>query len=157
MSTRRKFIRDCAFVAAASTLVPAALAQNAFSSSAPSASPGYEHFLKQVNTPFLLQAGAGAVEVVLAEANLLPASNSGALDAGNEKFSLLFRGPAAATIEQGIHALDHAQLGRLSLFLVPVGSSNATPRHYEAVFNRPTNPADFAAQLSQAPPRRQKC
>jgi len=153
MSTRRKFIRDCAFVAAASTLVPAALAQNAFSLSAPSAGPGYEHFLKQVNTPFHLRTGAGSVAVVLAEVNILPASNSGALDAGNEKFSLLFRGPAAATIEQGIHALEHAQLGHLSLFLVPVGSARADARHYEAIFNRPVDDRTLTAQLALAPRR----
>jgi hypothetical protein len=157
MSTRRKFIRDCAFVAAASSLVPTALAQNAFAPSAPPASPGYEQFLKQVNTFFRLRAGAESMDVVLAEANLLPASNPGALDAGNEKFSLLFSGPAATTIDQGIYALEHARLGRLSLFLVPVGSVRAASRHYEAIFNRPTNPADFAAQLSQAPKRSQKC
>lgn len=54
--------------------------------------------------------------------------------AKREPFSLLFR---AATRElqlpQQIHPLEHPQLGRLELFMVPLGP-DATGMRYEAIF-----------------------
>ncbi len=52
-----------------------------------------------------------------------------------EGFSLEFRGPAPIPLRQGIHALDHKQLGRLELFLVPIGLDGGSMR-YEAIYNR---------------------
>lgn len=56
--------------------------------------------------------------------------------AGWECFSLLFSG--AVQLEQGELSLNHATLGELSLFLVPVGPLGTTDGtwHFEAVFNR---------------------
>ena len=56
-----------------------------------------------------------------------------------EAFSLLFNGPAAHFIPQGIHKIKHAQLGEVDLFLVPVGK-NDNGFEYEAVFNRLVKP-----------------
>ena len=50
-----------------------------------------------------------------------------------EPFSLLFTGPRAPALGQGMVALDHAALGRLEIFLVPVGEDRDV-RRYEAVF-----------------------
>ena len=44
-------------------------------------------------------------------------------------FSLLFEGPDEPQLDQGTWQLDHRQLGRLTIFLVPVG-----PATYQAVF-----------------------
>jgi len=52
-----------------------------------------------------------------------------------EAFSLLFHGPAAHFIPQGIHTINHTQLGEVDLFLVPVGK-NDNGFEYEAIFNR---------------------
>lgn len=52
-----------------------------------------------------------------------------------EVFSLLFRGPAERPLGQGICPLEHERLGRLAIFLVPVGRDEAGLL-YEAVFNR---------------------
>lgn len=156
MPTRRKFIRDCALVAAASALAPVAFAQDIFSSPAFLGSPRYDQFLREVNTPFVLHTGEGSIEVILAQANILPASPAGAMDAGNEKFSLLFRIPARAGLEQGIYSVEHQRLGRLSVFIVPVGGSINAHRHYEAVFNRPVSADAYAEQLAQAPRRIQQ-
>ena len=49
------------------------------------------------------------------------------------QFSLLFRGGPRPPLPQGIHALEHATLGRLELFLVPLGP-DASGQRYEAVF-----------------------
>jgi uncharacterized protein DUF6916 len=46
-----------------------------------------------------------------------------------EPFSLVFAGPPEPALPQRIHRLEHAQLGVLELFLVPVG-----PGRYEAIF-----------------------
>jgi hypothetical protein len=54
-----------------------------------------------------------------------------------EPFSLLFVGPPAPVLPQRIHALDHPELGRLELFLVPLGPEPGTDggMRYEAAFN----------------------
>ncbi|MEW6021171.1 MAG: hypothetical protein AB1807_03415 [Pseudomonadota bacterium] len=49
-------------------------------------------------------------------------------------FSLGFRGPAAPQLEQGTYTLDHAVLGTLAIFLVPVGR-DAGGVQYQAIFN----------------------
>jgi hypothetical protein len=50
-----------------------------------------------------------------------------------EPFCVLFRGPMEPLLAQQIYPLDHADLGRLELFLVPVGPDDQGQR-YEAVF-----------------------
>lgn len=49
-------------------------------------------------------------------------------------FSLIFRAPGPGVLEQRTYPLEHADLGTLSIFLVPVGR-NAEFVEYEAVFN----------------------
>jgi hypothetical protein len=51
-----------------------------------------------------------------------------------EVFSLFFHGPSAPFVPQGIHKLNHAHLGELELFLVPVGQDK-DGFQYEAAFN----------------------
>ena len=53
--------------------------------------------------------------------------------AGRSPFALVLVGPAALTLDQGIHPLRHASLGGLELFLTAVGG-DAETRTYEAVF-----------------------
>jgi hypothetical protein len=52
-----------------------------------------------------------------------------------ERFTLLFRGPAAPQIQQAIHHLAHEKLGEFDIFLVPVGPDDKG-LCYEAIFNR---------------------
>jgi hypothetical protein len=49
------------------------------------------------------------------------------------QFSLIFRGPARPFLSQGTYELDNAELGELSLFLVPLGPDDDQMR-YEAAF-----------------------
>ena len=56
-----------------------------------------------------------------------------------ETFSLLFQGPAEHFVAQGIHKLEHDQLGVIDIFLVPIGQG-AGGFQYEAVFNHQTPP-----------------
>ncbi len=52
-----------------------------------------------------------------------------------EVFTLIFHGPGQNFLPQGIHKLQHSELGEIDLFLVPVGQ-DAQGFQYEAVFNR---------------------
>jgi hypothetical protein len=52
-----------------------------------------------------------------------------------EQFSLLFRGPATPHFPQGIYTLEHGNLGKAALFVVPVGPDSAGMR-YQVIFNR---------------------
>jgi hypothetical protein len=49
------------------------------------------------------------------------------------QFSLVFRGPLQPALPQAIHGLDHADIGHLDLFLVPIGPDGVGMR-YQAVF-----------------------
>lgn len=49
-------------------------------------------------------------------------------------FSLFFRGPAEPILPQAIYALDHAELGALEIFIVPVGRDEQGTE-YEAAFS----------------------
>jgi hypothetical protein len=51
------------------------------------------------------------------------------------QFSLIFKGPTSAPIEQKIYRLDHPDLGPLDLFLVPIARDQAGVQ-YEAIVNR---------------------
>jgi hypothetical protein len=51
-----------------------------------------------------------------------------------EPFSLAFLGPLAPVLPQRTWTLEHATLGALEIFLVPLGPRDGRMR-YEAVFN----------------------
>lgn len=52
-----------------------------------------------------------------------------------ESFRLLFRGPVASALGQGVYLFDHGELAGEAIFIVPV-ARDATQITYEAVFNR---------------------
>jgi len=49
-------------------------------------------------------------------------------------FSVTLSTPDGTQLEQGVYALEHPKLGRLDLFLVPIGMQSDGPG-YEIVFN----------------------
>ena len=69
------------------------------------------------------------------EATLVEASELGpALVAeGRVPFSLVFLGPTEPVLPQRIYRVEHAELGALDIFLVPLGPDDVGQR-YEAVF-----------------------
>lgn len=87
-------------------------------------------FAEQVKTRFHVQFdGQPAWELELTEVKEF------ATTPRIEQFSLFFLGPPEAPIWQGLYPLLHDQLGRLDIFLVPIGQDR-TGVQYEAVFNR---------------------
>jgi hypothetical protein len=157
MQTRRTFLRDCSLLAATASLVPAtALAHNPASQLMVPDWPGFGQFARQVNTSFLLRDGLKTVRLLLVEASVFSAATPGSEAAGNEKFSLLFRGPAQLPLEQDTYLFEHPRIGRFSIFIVPIGCMDTTHCLYEAIFDRPVNAAELALQLARAPRRVQK-
>ena len=89
-----------------------------------------EMFAESLKTKFRLQAETSdPIELELVELK------EGTSSPRHEQFSLLFHGPQNSFLQQMIYQLDHEKLGRLELFLVPVGTDQQGFQ-YEAVFNR---------------------
>jgi hypothetical protein len=89
-----------------------------------------DSFLPAVGQPFVVHAGEERLELELVAAAAVATQVP---DGFRAPFRLEFRGPAAPVLEQRIQRLEHAALGVLEIFLVPVGS-DAAATTYEAVF-----------------------
>ena len=92
-------------------------------------------FAAHLGGKFQIELAPGnSVEVLLLEVNPLAGNR---LPSGAERrapFSLLFRLPPGIRVAQSIYPLDHPQLGRLDIFLVPV-RQDAEGLVLEAIFN----------------------
>lgn len=87
-------------------------------------------FAAQLETEFVIQLDdIGPVPLQLVEVSERRSTPR------HEQFALLFHGPAHVLLHQQLWPLQHAQLGQLELFLVPVGQSQ-DGFQYEAVFSR---------------------
>jgi hypothetical protein len=69
-------------------------------------------------------AGAPPFDAELTEVSEIPREPG-----GRAPFSLVLQGGPTPPLPQGIHRVEHRELGAMELFLVPVG-----PDRYEAVF-----------------------
>jgi hypothetical protein len=90
----------------------------------------HRDFAGCLDQEFRLHAdGAQLIDLRLASVDLRgpePAS-------GRRPFSLIFAGPAEPLLPQRMYRIEHDVLGRLDLFLVPIGPDGDAMR-YEAVF-----------------------
>lgn len=97
------------------------------------ADPTVENFLPFVGTAFT----AGPPEPItfeLISADRLPAPPPhAAVTVRRRPFALVFLSRTPNYVPQGLYAVDHGQLGRLDLFLVPVGRTDGGAL-MEAVF-----------------------
>lgn len=93
-----------------------------------------DDFLPEVG--HALAVGQGDADAPASQLELVsatPLSQPGRADA-RAGFSLLLRAPREFGIAQGVYPVHHPRLGRLDIFLVPVGAT-AQSVDYEAVFN----------------------
>lgn len=92
-------------------------------------------FAPHVGTPFRLALeGAGELELTLSSATAVGEARRAARFR-ERAFSVIFLGPPGArALPQQIYRLEHAALGALEIFLVPIGREEGRIR-YEAVFN----------------------
>jgi hypothetical protein len=90
-------------------------------------------FKGRTGETFRIADPKGAIDVVLAEATDLSLR---AAPPGSRRapFSLIFRGPPKPVLPQRTYALENETMGRLEIFLVPIGP-DAEGMRYEAVFN----------------------
>jgi hypothetical protein len=156
MQTRRKFLRDCSFAGIVASLGSAVIwARDPTWGMGLLQEPGFAEFAGQVNTFFRVQAGSNTIRLLLVEATPFSPATPDTADAGNEKFTLRFRGPARPPLAQDTYRFDHPRLGRPFIFIVPHGGLDTTHCYYEAIFDRPVNAAQLAVQLALAPRRAQ--
>lgn len=92
-----------------------------------------EHFDRRIGERFYVdisKTAAAALELIEVGA-LSPGSSPPS--AFRPPFRLLFRGPQGPVFEQRILPLRHAEMGKLEMFLVPIGP-DAHGMRYEAIF-----------------------
>ena len=90
-------------------------------------------FKTRVGETFRAAAPGSTVDLVLAEVTDL-AGRFKEDGPRRTPFSLIFRGPLQPFLPQQIYPLDNDALGRLEIFLVPLGPDPQGMR-YEAIFN----------------------
>lgn len=92
-----------------------------------------EDFADKVGQDFRLsEPGMPQVSFNLTRSEALPAAR--APFATRPPFSLIFLARTAIVLPQRLYRLEHATLGALTIFLVPIGRS-AEGVNYQAVFN----------------------
>jgi hypothetical protein len=92
-----------------------------------------EHFTPCLKDTFRLDAGdAGSLDLRLTEAQELPSAKR-AEEGERRGFTITFQGPKQVRLGQGIYPLEHPDVGRQEIFLVPI-AEDADGRYYEAVF-----------------------
>lgn len=94
------------------------------------------HFEPLLNKGFVIHIGAEqTVDVVLIQVQPLPAQpGRGGQPPKRQPFSLVFRGPLHFVLPQRIHEVEEPTLGKIAIFLVPIGPDDSGQR-YEAIFN----------------------
>ncbi|HEX9668254.1 MAG TPA: hypothetical protein VGC93_02110 [Thermoanaerobaculia bacterium] len=90
----------------------------------------HESFAPHVGSPFEARLPERTLRFELLE--VVPSKDEA--PGRRRPFSLVFRGPCELYVPQQIVPLEHAALGKLEIFLVPIGL-DAEGYRYEAVFN----------------------
>jgi hypothetical protein len=93
-----------------------------------------EDFAKYINETFRLKLeGSESLEVELIQVTELDTEIHNDENRKRRPFSIVFRGPAGKYLPQSIYALEHELMGKLDVFLVPIGSDKEGMR-FEAIF-----------------------
>ncbi len=95
-----------------------------------------QDFSAYLNHSFRIQNGpAQPLDLELIQVTDLGSESNSAQAAARQPFSLVFRGPTSDSyLPQRIYTLEHERMGRLDIFLVPIGPDKQGMR-YEAIFN----------------------
>jgi hypothetical protein len=90
-----------------------------------------ETFSGRERQAFTIRFADGVIDLTLAE--VTPAPGHWGRGDHRQPFSVLFEGTPEHVLPQGLWPLDHEELGRIELFLVPLGPEGDVMQ-YEAVF-----------------------
>lgn len=91
-----------------------------------------QEFSRHLNSKFQLKLEDRTLELKLVEVKAyLTGVNE---QSGMERFSIYFDGPPDHQLPQKLYRLEHADMGGLDIFLVPIARDEKA-LHYEAVFN----------------------
>jgi hypothetical protein len=97
-------------------------------------------FEEQLHTSFWVRpTGGGIVEMTLQKAESLSPSTVPARRASSvswESFSLIFSGAPDEVLPQETYDFEHAEIGRFSMFVVPIGLPEGDEQRYQAIFSR---------------------
>ncbi|KPV52880.1 hypothetical protein SE17_12855 [Kouleothrix aurantiaca] len=98
--------------------------------------PGSADFAARVHQTFQIHYGARSGELAQRAVELIDVSELAPAGAtGREQFSLIFCDPdASAYLPQHIYPVEHETLGRMEIFLVPIGPGPDGMR-YQAIFS----------------------
>ncbi len=91
----------------------------------------HDHFAVLVGATFRVDLGENGV----VELELTQAEKAKGEDRPDHAFSVLFKGPPDPFLPQGMHDLEHDDLGSHPIFLVPIAEQE-DGFLYEAVFTR---------------------
>ncbi len=95
---------------------------------------GADSFSQHLNTKFTVKLdSAEPVELELVDVVVRPSEPNE--QAGMERFSIFFYGPATLFLPQQTCELVHHEMGQMHIFLVPIEQDQRGIK-YEAVFNR---------------------
>jgi len=136
MSTRRLFLK-LGTITGAAALVPVR------SGAVPAGGPGLPAggtrglFLSELHQAFVVEGQGTPLRLVLDSVRDPDVLGAPGLAGHPECFSAAFLGPANAPLRQGTHRLVNRGLGRMDVFLVPVGRPRDGRQAYEAAFNSP--------------------
>ena len=89
----------------------------------------------RIHLGFLKWARVRLTEVTDLTAKYSPARDGRTLDTEGEVFSVVFSSPQSELFEQDTYMIEHGELGRFDLFIVPIDPDGGAAR-YEAIFNR---------------------
>lgn len=97
-------------------------------------------FAARLGDTFQVYAGTTPVGLRLVKVTALNSIAAGAAQARpgghtEDSFAVLFRGPRAQPIAQGMYDFAHSRIGSFPLFIVPMAAEQDA-RYYEAIFNR---------------------
>jgi hypothetical protein len=95
-----------------------------------------EDFESRLGTAFRVPVEPEPLDLVLVEVQRLVDARrtaSGAARPGTLAFSLVWHGPLAPILPQRVYPLEHPELGRSEVFIVPLGPEGGVMR-YQAVF-----------------------
>jgi hypothetical protein len=140
--TRRNALKTLTFAGIVVFVPAASKAAPPSSPAAPAETPTHglgitrSRLKPHVGESFRVETTGGSTVVLnLASVGDLPSAKAAGTAESDDSFELIFESTSGIMLSQGTYELQHAKLGTLTIFLVPVNLPSKTAT-YEAIFNQ---------------------